>query len=381
MISRVVPLLADRGLGESISYSAPLIFLIGFCSYLELASKMRDKAFIGKFRANNFTERLLTSLDRQTDEVRRGCLSNFGFKMADGQQVICFSLSFILCCLLLEDTTVQTVSQVRGNGSLPMLVRMLDFEKDIYITAKDRKTNMSKAAQGLVQDLRTRVEKSPAFAERKLKVFSGQIMALKVLEESVRKLREAGASDDFLPAGGLKKLVQIMKPFSELKNTMKAPGTLPLELTVSILESYTIGSRVLPELQFSADELKVVANLLPAVVEIGAKDMKDILLLILRFDINLTNGRSSICDRFAESSPSLIPKLVYMIRDKFNDLAGLDLGMEERLVQLDLLVLSLGLLINFAELSDKARYAVVGQGMFLSPDQMFCLVSDLLIFS
>lgn len=262
-----------------------------------------------------------------------------------------------------------------------MLVRMLDFEKDIYLTARDRKTNMSKAAQGVVQDLRTRVEKSPVFGEKKPRVFSGQIIALKVLEESVRKLREAGVNDDFLPAGGLKKLVQIMNLFSESKDTVKAPpGTLPLELTVSILESYTIGGRVSPELQFSAGELKAVANLLPVVVEIGAKEMKDILLLILRFDINLTNGHSSICDIFVESSPFLIPTLVYMIRDKFNDLAGLELEMEERLSQLDLLVLSLGLLINFAELSDMARHAVVGQGM-LPLYQGLCLVLDSLIFA
>lgn len=256
---------------------------------------------------------------------------------------------------------------------------MLDFEKDIYSTAKNRKTNMSKAAQGLVQDLRTRVEKSSVFGEKKLKIFSGQIMALKVLEESVRKLREAGVGDDFLPVGGLKKLVQIMNLFPESKDTMKAPGTLPLELAVSILESYTIGGRVSPELQFSAGELKVVANLLPTVVEAGTKDMKDILLLILRFNINLTNGHSSICDIFTEFSPFLIPTLVHMVRDKFNDLAGLELEMEERLSQLDLLVLSLGLLINFAELSDKARHAVVGQGI-LPQGQGLYLFSNLLIF-
>lgn len=69
MILKVVLLLADRGLGKSVPWSAPLLLLMGFCSYLELASKMRDKTFIGKFRANNFTERLLTSLDKQTDEV------------------------------------------------------------------------------------------------------------------------------------------------------------------------------------------------------------------------------------------------------------------------------------------------------------------------
>lgn len=245
-----------------------------------------------------------------------------------------------------------------------MLVHMLDIERDIYMIAKDRKTNMSKAAQGLVQDLRGQVEKLPTFAEKKPKIFSPQILALKVLEESVRKLREAGVGDDILSGGGLKKLVEILKPFTVLKSK-GATGTfdtLPLELAVSTLESYTVGYRTLTASQFSQAELNVIANLLPSVVGMETNTMNDILLLVLRFDINLTNNRSSICDIFAESS--LISTLVDMVRAKFNDLANIKLGMEERLVHLDLLILSLGLLINFAELSDKARYAVYNHGLF-----------------
>lgn len=45
---------------------------------------MRDKTFIGKFRANNFTERLLTGLDKQKDEVGNGCFIDLGCKATDG---------------------------------------------------------------------------------------------------------------------------------------------------------------------------------------------------------------------------------------------------------------------------------------------------------
>lgn len=85
MILKAVLLLADRGLGKLIPYSTSFLLLMGeVCSYLELASKMRDKIFIGKFRANNFTERLLTSPDKQKDEVGRSCFIDLGCKMTDG---------------------------------------------------------------------------------------------------------------------------------------------------------------------------------------------------------------------------------------------------------------------------------------------------------
>lgn len=37
--------------------------------YLELATKLLDKAFLQKFRANNFERRLLKDLGKQNDEV------------------------------------------------------------------------------------------------------------------------------------------------------------------------------------------------------------------------------------------------------------------------------------------------------------------------
>lgn len=37
--------------------------------YIELATKLRDKSFLYKFRANNFDRRLLANFSTQTDEV------------------------------------------------------------------------------------------------------------------------------------------------------------------------------------------------------------------------------------------------------------------------------------------------------------------------
>lgn len=83
MILKVALLLADRDLGKSTIINFIAFAYGGFCSYLELASKMRDKTFIGKFRANNFTERLLTSLDKQTDEVGMRFIVDLGRKKTD----------------------------------------------------------------------------------------------------------------------------------------------------------------------------------------------------------------------------------------------------------------------------------------------------------
>lgn len=71
MILKATPHLVDRGLGKSIlSNLTPPLILTEICRYLEFASKMRDKAFVGKFRANNLSERLLANLNKKTDEVR-----------------------------------------------------------------------------------------------------------------------------------------------------------------------------------------------------------------------------------------------------------------------------------------------------------------------
>jgi hypothetical protein len=76
-------------------------------------------------------------------------------------------------------------------------------------------------------------------------------------------------------------------------------------------------------------------------------------------NINITNNRSSACEKLSDSS--LIASLVALINNKFDALSS-TLEEQERLLSVDLLVLSLGLMMNLAEFSPRARSVVGVQG-------------------
>ncbi|RPB05803.1 hypothetical protein L873DRAFT_545599 [Choiromyces venosus 120613-1] len=331
--------------------------------YIGLACKMVDKTFVRNFRANNFDTRLLKRVSKQTDEV------------------ICFALSFMIARLLWEDSTIQVLSEVHTNGTLDMLVRMLDFERDIKVVSKDKKTNMSKAAQGMAMDLRTLVDKSTVFPQSKPIVYSGQIMGLMVLETVIRRLRVASIHDRIVSLDVMSRFVAMVKPFITSAKAGKAQDMLGLELLLSTLEAWACGLDVEIETAFSKDELKILTDIIPTIMaqaatgdngkfHVGDFDVKDILLLTLRLNINITNDKTEACDILASSD--LIPVLIELTRSRFGILDG-QLEEVPRLVNLDLLVLGLGLLNNFAEMSIPGRCAV------LEKDESGVLLLDILV--
>lgn len=245
-----------------------------------------------------------------------------------------------------------------------MLVRMLSNPKDINAIAKDRKSNMSKIARESVGELVELVTKSPAFPESGAAALSPQFISLKVLDSLVRKLREHGNHDNILPQGAVNTLVGIMKPFIGIKEypkTSKINSSALLSLVISILEAYSIGGRIQFRKELSLAELEIVAGLLPILLE-WAKDQNlgtnmDLgmdIQLALRFYINISNDFADVCDIIG---PSLMPVLIGLVKKSFAVLDGTP-EEQERAAYLDLLVLSFGLLLNFAELSAASRESV-----------------------
>jgi len=263
------------------------------------------------------------------------------------------------------------------HGIVSMLARMLDSTRDFTVIAKDRKTNLSKAAQSQVADLRALVEKCPAFLGGNVKVISPQILALKVLDGIVRRSRGYGSSSEILSRSALRGLVEILGPFSastEYPRSLQTHGLQLLELPVSTLEAYTMGGYGSLEAQVSNDELVSLAKLFSVVSSWTCDvDLGPVLLLLLRLDINITNNRPSACEKLSDSS--FIASLVALIKIKFEALSGA-LEEQERLLSVDLLVLSLGLMMNLAEFSSKARAVVGVQGSF---PYFTCVISFMLI--
>ena len=267
-------------------------------------------------------------------------------------------------------------------GILEKLVCMLDFERDIKIVSKDKKTKMSKAVQEMARDLRTVVDNSTVFPQSKPSVYSARIMGLMVLETVIRSLRAAGIHDRIVSLDVLSKLIVMVKAFIAPAKAEKALDMLVLELLLSILEAWACGLDVEIETAFSMDELTTLADIIPTIMaqapptrddgkfHVGDFDVKDILLLTLKLNINITNDKKEACDALANSKP--IPILIELIRSRFGIL---DSQLEEipRLVNLDLLVLSLGLLNNIAEVSIPGRCSV------LKKDKSGVLLLDIVV--
>jgi hypothetical protein len=278
-------------------------------------------------------------------------------------------LSYLVLASLHDDITPRIMLHVCKNGVIAMLAKMLHSPRDITLVAKDKKTNMSKIAAGQVNELRKLIEKSAAFSGIATKVISSQIMALKVLDTLIRKFRAHGSADEILSGNTLRGLVDLVTPFSkmtEFPNVLQTHGIHLLELPLSTLEAYTMGGYGSLEAQVSKDELVSLSNLFPTVLGWTCdQDLGQILLLLLRLNINITNNRPLVCEKLADSP--LIVSLVALIKRKFEQLAGA-LEEQERLLSIDLLILSLGLMLNFAEFSPGARAAVGDKGPLIVGD-------------
>ncbi|KAI5804020.1 wings apart-like protein regulation of heterochromatin-domain-containing protein, partial [Peziza echinospora] len=315
--------------------------------YLELATKLRDKTFVHKFRANNFDQRLLTGLEKQCDEIVR------------------FALAFIAWTFLHDDKSSQITQLLLDNKIITMLDSMLDSTRDIKAITKDRRTNMSKAAQSLVADFSVVVQGSSIFGTSQPKIMSPQVLALGVLESFMRNLRQAGWFNNCLPIPIIRKLIKTIEPFTttplEKKDSL---DPLFIELPTSILESHSIGRESGLDSDLSDSEITILANLLEGIIEMENDRFNNVQLLILRLTINITNHQPQICDVFCKTS--LISSLVKVTQAKFEALSG-QLEEEKRLLSLDILILSLALMINFAEMSDTARSTFMDVGSTNSP--------------
>ena len=268
-------------------------------------------------------------------------------------QIVHFILCFIVWSFVDEDTSSQILQLVHKKGIIPMLDSMLDSTRDMKIIVKDKKTNMTKAAQSLLLEFCDIIKSSKIFGGKVPKALSPQILALAVLDSVMKGLRRAGYMEECLSVAILKKLVRVLEPFQMTADLEKRKQADPLfvELPVSILESYSIGRDSTQDIRFPEQDLDILANIVPGVMQLEAKDFQPIQLLILRLHINLTNHRPGICDKI--SKPSVIKALVSTVYSTFEALSS-PLEEEARLIQLDMLVLSLALMINFAEMSDSA---------------------------
>lgn len=249
-----------------------------------------------------------------------------------------------------------------------MLLRMLSSNKDILSIARDRSLNMSKLSQATLGDFRGHI--LHFLPETKARTLSPQILALKTIDNLIRAFRSRGGEEEVLPKSILRGLIEILAPFAEKKEfpkSLKLNGIALLELPISILEAYASGGYGSLETKISSEEMAVLSKLLVAVTDWQITtdvDLKPVKLLLLRVLINITNQHPTTCDAITDAS--LIVCLTTIIKEQFQLLSG-KLEEQQRLFSVDYLILTLGLMMNLADFSEKAR-AVIGQAVMPPSD-------------
>lgn len=276
----------------------------------------------------------------------------------DNDLIINGLLVAALLQLMTRSPSTLLLTQTGGARVMRFLIDLLGCDQDVLSYARLRGNNMPKAAQADLNNLCSALLKSTAWRAGKPSVLSCHVLSLQCLEYLVRQTREAGSVSEVLSAHAIRRVVATSVP--HFSTPSPKPGEISLiclELAISILESCTIGNAAECQASLWAGEtLERVIGLLPLLGQWKGEVCGQSRTLTLRLYLNLTNSNPGLCEDF--STPDVISVMFRIVILHFEQLADSMLGTDRALL-LDDLILSLGSLINLADLSKIARQLVM----------------------
>ncbi|KAL2350552.1 wings apart-like protein regulation of heterochromatin-domain-containing protein [Cryomyces antarcticus] len=308
---------------------------------LELATKLSDKLFVHRFVEQGFDQRLLASVADSVDPI------------------VGFTMAAVHAFMLDADVSEHSIRSIYEHGGIVKLVALLDSNSDINKMAKERRCNMSKVALSTLGDFRNLLQNSSIWKTGKPSIVSPRNVALRGLELLVRGMRELRSTDELLDDIAIEKLLHIAQlPFVTPKMGVTPPDpAMNLESVLSILESCSLSRTTFQSLaSWPVRSLGTFANLLPALLSSTGSRAAHAAMLGLRLSLNLTNNNAIAC--MALSTSAAIGSIVQSINAGILKLGTASEGDDEP-SNSELLLLSLGTLINLAEFSDAARQAVL----------------------
>ena len=276
----------------------------------------------------------------------------------DNDLIINGLLVAALLQLMTRSPSTLLLTQAGDARVVKFLIDLLGCDQDVLSYARLRGNNMPKAAQTDLNNLCSALLKSTAWRAGKPSVLSCHVLSLQCLEYLVRQTREAGSLSEVLSAHAIRRIVATSVPyFSTLSPKPGEISLICLELAISILESCTIGNAAECQASLWAGEtLERVIGLLPLLAQWKGEECGTSRTLTLRLYLNLTNNNPGLCEDF--STPDVISVMFRIVILHFEQLADSTLGVDKALL-LDDLILSLGSLINLADLSKIARQMVM----------------------
>lgn len=301
---------------------------------LELCTKMADPTFANQLLDSSLAHHLFKHIT------------------SNGEVIFDFATTVMIVFILGTHPTYTVLDQVYRAGIVATLVRLASNDEDITRIAKDRKTNLSKIAQESVGMFRKLVQESSIWSAAKPEKVSPQLIALKALESLIFGLRSTGNTESLLDQETISQLVYIAsKPCERWKSKLAyKEDAQVLDMIFSILEAASVANQ--KPLIWSTQVLQRLAEMIPIFL---APDVSASTMLAVKLCMNLTNNKPKACQPF--SSRAFVQPLISSITLKFRLLhTGLKQG--QQIEVLESLILSLGAMINLAELSDQARLNV-----------------------
>ncbi|KAK2797748.1 hypothetical protein FQN50_009077 [Emmonsiellopsis sp. PD_5] len=308
---------------------------------IELCSNLTEHQFARRFLTN--------ALEKRLEKCTR-CLTD----------IICMYLISCAYGLLLSSGPISSISLHTCSREVLRLIPSLIPEKsDIHDISKSRSSKMTRSGQSSLRDLCDKLAQSKIWPEGNPPKSSPQILGLKCLEMSVRRVRESGDAVQSIPDSTLAQLVDLLLQHSIIPQDrdINSLDFFIIELVFSILESYTV---VLGSLNQNQEEIvKKLSQLGPLLSRLSRYPEtcgRQIQLLEIRLILNLTNNNPSLCEGF--STPEIIGALMTIILPGF-ELVSEDFSSEKKDSLLDTVILALGALINLTEWNATARQLIL----------------------
>ncbi|KAM3071971.1 hypothetical protein ACMFMF_007368 [Clarireedia jacksonii] len=321
---------------DRIAARAPKQLSMRRSGLLDLANKMKDKAFVRQFRSHGGEQRLFVDIGEEVDTISGSLLVSLVFP------------------LLAEGSVPLLVGQLQKHNIANLLNRLLEVNKSIVAVAKERKTNMSKMAQSALSDYHDYIQQMSMWRELKPLEISPRTLALKCLELMVRQTREAGDASVIMSHELTSNLFEILKS-SEDDISWDLPHkseAIHYYLALSALESHSLVGGIAKDTSVWVRQyLPVIGQTLSTALKRPLESFGEQQILALRLTLNVTNNNTKACDAMADAD--LMSTMACVIVAKFRSMSSLWTE-EEIVVAVENLILLLGAMINFAACSTKA---------------------------
>ena len=298
---------------------------------LDLTTKLLDKAFAEQIVSHGFDNALLNQCRTSTDPP------------AD------FLLATSLLLLLQSDPPKHTL--VSYGEVLPYVCKLLAESTDIAKVIKERRSNLSRSAQGDIVALSDKLRDFQGlWGEARPINMSTRLIALKLIEIVVSKLRETGDKSELVASEALTLLV----PKDGLSGLQgDSSNAFEASLIISILEAL----KTLPPADSWPDTCVSLVAALPATFAMHWQVPAGTKWLAYRLCANVTNESPIIRTAFVEQDAvrHLMAEIVTGLDYMHNPPVAADAPDANPARDFDILVLAIGTLINLTEHSAVAQ--------------------------